>query len=142
MGKKIINKTLYLSSINFFRWSEAECRRKGLDVSAENQRRIAAPAIKLIRFPLLSVDEFANGPAQSGLLDDKDIVSLFLFFIANPKPQTEYIATPRSIMTGSELFVNRFPQLEMRWGYSGTCDRIKYVILCFQMFPIVEQNLL
>lgn len=103
-------------------------------MTTENQSKIAAPAIKLIRFPLLTVEEFASGPAQSGLLADRDIVSLFLYFIVNPKPQTEYIATPRSIMTGSELFVNRFPQLEMRWGYSGTCDRIKYVALHYKPF--------
>lgn len=76
----------------------------------------------------MSVEEFAMGPAQSGLLDDREIVQLFLYFTVNPKPNVGFLDTPRCCMTGKELTVNRFPQTESRWGYSGTSDRIRFTV--------------
>lgn len=108
-----------------YRWSAAECERQGLPVTTENQRNVLGRALKLIRFPLMTVDEFAGCAAQSGLLLDKEVVSLFLYFIVNPKPAIDFIETPRSTMPGHELMVNRFQQVEMRWGYSGPSDRIR-----------------
>lgn len=68
------------------------------------------------------------GPAQSGLLDDREIVQLFLYFTVNPKPNVGFLDTPRCCMTGKELTVNRFSQTESRWGYSGTTDRIRFTV--------------
>lgn len=110
--------------VMLFRWSEAECSRKGLTITPEEQRNVSLPALKLIRFPLMTVDEFAGGAAQSGLLTDKEIVSLFLYFTVNPKPAIEFSDAPRSIVCGNELTVNRFQLVNIRWGYNGTCDRI------------------
>lgn len=93
-----------------------------------NQRMVLGRAFNAIRFPLMSVEEFAMGPAQSGLLDDREIVQLFLYFTVNPKPNVGFLDTPRCCMTGKELTVNRFPQTESRWGYSGTTDRIRFTV--------------
>lgn len=82
-------------------------------------------ALNLIRFPLMEIEDFASTAAQSGILTDKEVVSIFLYFTVNPKPSIDFIETHRSTMTGNELCVNRFQQTEMRWGYSGTCDRIR-----------------
>ena len=90
-----------------------------------SERTVLGRALRLIRFPLMTVDEFAGCAAQSGLLLDKEVVSLFLYFIVNPKPPIEFIDTPRSTMPGHELHVSRFQQVEMRWGYSGPSDRIR-----------------
>lgn len=110
------------------RWSEAECIRRQLAVTPSNQRMVLGRAFNAIRFPLMSVEEFAMGPAQSGLLDDREIVQLFLYFTVNPKPNVGFLDTPRCCMTGKELTVNRFPQTESRWGYSGTTDRIRFTV--------------
>ncbi|XP_028160266.1 BTB/POZ domain-containing protein 2-like isoform X2 [Ostrinia furnacalis] len=110
------------------RWSEAECTRRHLPVTPINQRTVLGRAFNAIRFPLMSVEEFAMGPAQSGLLDDREIVQLFLYFTVNPKPNVGFLDTPRCCMTGKELTVNRFPQTESRWGYSGTSDRIRFTV--------------
>ncbi|KAI5651661.1 PHR domain-containing protein [Phthorimaea operculella] len=110
------------------RWSEAECIRRQLPVTPTNQRTVLGRAFNAIRFPLMSVEEFAMGPAQSGLLDDREIVQLFLYFTVNPKPNVGFLDTPRCCMTGKELTVNRFPQTESRWGYSGTTDRIRFTV--------------
>lgn len=84
--------------------------------------------MSLVRFPLMSVEEFAMGPAQCGLLTDREVVSLFLYFTVNPKPQVGFEAMPRCRMMGKELTVCRFKQTDHRWGYSGTSDKIRYKI--------------
>ena len=60
---------------NFFsssaRWGEAECMRQNLPVTPENKRTVLGSMLTKIRFPLMTVEEFAQGPAQSGILSDK-----------------------------------------------------------------------
>ena len=73
-----------------FRWSEAECRRRNQQPTPENQRQTLGRALRLIRFPLMSIEEFAMGPAQSGILEDKEVVNLFLYFTVNPKPHINF----------------------------------------------------
>lgn len=109
------------------RWAESECTRKTLPPTPENQRSVLGRALRLIRFPLMSVEEFAQGAAQSGLLEDKEVVKLFLYFTVNPKPQIAFLDVPRCCLTGKEQVVSRFCQIESRWGYSGTSDRIRYL---------------
>jgi BTB/POZ domain-containing protein 1/2 len=43
----------------------------------------------------MTVEEFAQGPAQSGILDDRECVSLFLYFTVNPKPPVAFLEVPR-----------------------------------------------
>ena len=54
------------------KWSEAECVRQTLQLSAENKRavlgRVMGRVMGQIRFPLMTVEEFAQGVAQSGIL--------------------------------------------------------------------------
>lgn len=73
-----------------FRWSEAECKRRNLQPTPENQRQVLGRALRLVRFPLMSIEEFATGPAQSGILEDKEVVQLFLYFTVNPKPAIHF----------------------------------------------------
>ncbi|XP_066430937.1 BTB/POZ domain-containing protein 2-like [Eleutherodactylus coqui] len=67
-------------------------------------------------------------PAQSGILTDREVVSLFLHFTVNPKPRVEFIDRPRCCLRGKECNINRFQQVESRWGYSGTSDRIRFSV--------------
>ncbi|XP_046386661.1 BTB/POZ domain-containing protein 1-like isoform X2 [Ischnura elegans] len=110
------------------RWSEAECRRQQLPPTPENRRAVLGRVLGLVRFPLMTVEEFAVGAAQSGLLTDREVVSLFLYFTVNPKPPVSFVDSPRCCMTGKEQCVSRFQQIESRWGYSGTSDRIRFVV--------------
>ena len=109
------------------RWAEAECTRKNIPPTPENQRTALGRCLRLIRFPLMSVEEFAQGAAQSGLLEDREVVQLFLYFTVNPKPQISFLDVPRCCLTGKEQVVSRFCQIESRWGYSGTSDRIRCI---------------
>lgn len=55
------------------RWSEAECGRHQLPITPENQRLVLGNALSLVRFPLMSKEEFTAGPAQSGLLNYSEV---------------------------------------------------------------------
>ncbi|XP_024262552.1 BTB/POZ domain-containing protein 2 isoform X2 [Oncorhynchus tshawytscha] len=110
------------------RWAEAEAHRQQLQPTPENKRRVLAKALALIRFPLMTIEEFAAGPAQSSILTDSEVVSLFLHFTVNPKPRVEFIDRPRCCLRGKECSITRFGQVESRWGYSGTSDRIRFSV--------------
>lgn len=43
------------------RWAEAECYRQQLPPTSENKQKVLGKAIPLIRFPLMTVEEFAAG---------------------------------------------------------------------------------
>ncbi|XP_033749891.1 BTB/POZ domain-containing protein 1-like [Pecten maximus] len=110
------------------RWGEAECARRNISPTPDNQRLVLGRSLRLIRFPLMSVEEFAQGAAQGGLLEDREVVQLFLYFTVNPKPQIAFLDKPRCCLTGKEQVVSRFCQIESRWGYSGTSDRIRFMV--------------
>lgn len=110
------------------RWAEHACLRRGLDVTPHNLRAVLGKAVTLIRYPLMTVEEFAVQVAQSKILDDAELVQLFLYFTINPKPLISFCDRSRCCLTGKEQVVSRFCQVDHRWGYSGTSDRIKYTI--------------
>ncbi|KAK7116544.1 BTB/POZ domain-containing protein 1-like [Littorina saxatilis] len=110
------------------RWAEAECIRRSLPATPDSQKEVLQGALRLIRFPLMTVEEFAMGAAQSGLLEDREVVELFLYFTVNPKPPISFLDVPRCCLTGKEQVVSRFCQIESRWGYSGTSDRIRFMV--------------
>lgn len=110
------------------RWSEAECIRQQLPVIPENQRLVLGNALSLVRFPLMSKEEFTAGPAQSGLLNHSEVLSLFCYFILNPKPAVGFQTMPRCSMTGKEQTVCRFQHTKSKWGYNGTSDRIRFSV--------------
>ncbi len=58
----------------------------------------------------------------------RECVSVFLHFTVNPKPPVGFLDVPRCSMTGKEQTVCRFQQIESRWGYSGTSDKIKFSV--------------
>ncbi|XP_067928342.1 BTB/POZ domain-containing protein 1-like [Watersipora subatra] len=110
------------------KWAEHACLKQDLEISAENQRTVLGKAIRLIRYPLMTVEEFAVQVAQSNILTDSELVELFLYFTVTPKPQISFTITPRCCLTGKEQVVSRFCQVDHRWGYSGTSDRIKFLV--------------
>uniref|UniRef100_A0A0N5ATE4 BTB domain-containing protein n=1 Tax=Syphacia muris TaxID=451379 RepID=A0A0N5ATE4_9BILA len=128
----LVRETLRIREAPLFlavlRWSLEQCKRRGLAVIPENQRQVLGRAVYLIRFPLMTVDEFAQHVAMSGILTDHEVVNIFVYFSINPKPETIFSTTPRCCVFGKEVVVSRFQRVESRWGYSGTPDRIKFTV--------------
>ncbi|XP_044737630.1 BTB/POZ domain-containing protein 2-like [Chrysoperla carnea] len=86
-----IHESLLFDAV--LRWSEAECKRQGLPIKPKNQRSVLGEAFKLIRFPLMTIEQFVNGPVKSGLLSDKEVVQLVIYLKGDskqPKPSIPF----------------------------------------------------
>lgn len=77
-------------------WATAECVRRDLEPTAQNKRQALGSALYLVRIPTMSLDEFANGAAQLGILTQEETIDLFLHFTAHNKPILNYPTKPRT----------------------------------------------
>jgi len=60
------------------RWADAEAHRQQLQPTPENKRKVLGKALTLIRFPLMTIEEFAAGEVELS----KRVTLLFFFFLA------------------------------------------------------------
>ena len=54
------------------KWSESECKRTTLEVTPENQRKVMESFIHKIRFPIMTLDEFAE-VEETGVLSSIEV---------------------------------------------------------------------
>ena len=118
--------TLNISEIDLYkciiRWAKEECKRRELIESDENIRKILRKnIICLIRFPLMRIEEFANEVASKNLkiLNECEIIKMFLYFNVNPKPAIEFSVTPRYKNIKIEHSICRFTDVKSRYGLNA-----------------------
>ncbi|XP_065057174.1 BTB/POZ domain-containing protein 6-B-like [Rhopilema esculentum] len=91
--------SLTINEIDLFHavkaWSEKECLRSGLEVNDINEKTVLGDLINLIRFPVMSAKEFAEGPARSNVLDVKDIKDIFIYLNAGIVDTHKFSLTKR-----------------------------------------------
>ncbi|XP_032197485.1 BTB/POZ domain-containing protein 6 [Mustela erminea] len=110
-------------------WAEAECKRQGLPVTARNKRHVLGPALYLVRIPTMSLEEFANGAAQSDVLTLEETHSIFLWYTAANKPPLSFPLTKRKGLAPQRC--HRFQSSAYRsnqWRYRGRCDSIQFAV--------------
>ncbi|KAG7277720.1 hypothetical protein CRUP_023008 [Coryphaenoides rupestris] len=111
-------------------WARAECGRRGLDAGvAAHQREALGPALYLLRLPAMTLEEFANGPAQSGVLSLEEAHSVFLWYTAATKPRPGFPLAPRAGLAPQRC--HRFQSAAYRsnqWRYRGRCDSIQFAV--------------
>ncbi|XP_060564790.1 BTB/POZ domain-containing protein 3-like [Ruditapes philippinarum] len=129
----LLRETLNAREVTVFnaacRWAEAQCRRREVEPSAENKRKVLGESFNLIRIPSMSLEEFANGPAQSGILSHKETTDIFLYFTANNKPELPFKRKSRSGLLPQKC--HRFQSSAYRsnqWRYRGRCDSIQFAV--------------
>ncbi|CAN8000668.1 unnamed protein product, partial [Ixodes hexagonus] len=108
-------------------WAGAECTRRGIEPTPENRRECLGPALHLLRLPAMSLQEFADGAAQSGVLTLRETADLFLHFAASRKPAVPFPAQPRAGLPAR--FCRRFQSCAYRsnqWRYRGRCDSVQF----------------
>ena len=79
------------------RWAEAECTRQGRDANSQNCREVLGGALYLLRFSTMTLDEFANGPGQSGLLNTQETNDIFFYHTARNKPKLRFPTARRKV---------------------------------------------
>ncbi|XP_055353012.1 BTB/POZ domain-containing protein 6-A-like [Paramacrobiotus metropolitanus] len=95
------------------RWTEAACHRQDMQPSAMNRRQMLGEALYLLRFPLLTNAELADGPVQSGLLTESELFRLFVYQNAAAKPEVPFPTEPR---TGQEGVLRRGDDVFVRFS--------------------------
>lgn len=126
-------ETLNTREINVFnatcRWAVAECYRQDHDPTPEHQRQVLGDCLNLIRFPAMSLEEFADGPAQSNVLTLQECHDLFLHFTSRQSPKLAFTKVCRKGL--SQYTVHRFQSSAYRsnqWRYRGRCDSIQFSV--------------
>ncbi len=71
-----------------------------MSTNAQDLRQVLGNAFYQIRIPTMDIEEFANGPAKSGLLDYVETTDVFLWFTAIEKPSLMFVSRKR---TGLQL---------------------------------------
>lgn len=110
-------------------WAEAECQRQGLTPTIENKRLALGKAIYLIRIPTMTLDDFANSAAQSGVLTLNETNDIFLWYTAAKKPELLFASKPRKGLAPQRC--HRFQSCAYRsnqWRYRGRCDSIQFAV--------------
>ncbi|XP_068198543.1 BTB/POZ domain-containing protein 6-B-like [Antennarius striatus] len=110
-------------------WAAAECRRQGLAATPRNQRAALGAALYLVRVPSMTLQEFADGAAQSDVLTLKETRDVFLWFTASDKPRLDFPLTPRAGLAPQRC--HRFQSSAYRsnqWRYRGRCDSIQFAV--------------
>ncbi|KAH7710549.1 BTB/POZ domain-containing protein 2-like protein [Aphelenchoides avenae] len=113
--------TVYNSVLD---WARAECTRKGLSFDRD-AREVLGNALELIRFPLLSIEEFSRGPASSNVLSDEEKVEVYKSYglDASYNPTT-FSSTPRRPL----MTCNRWPITQNRtWFFNFSASaRVRF----------------
>ncbi|KAH9630804.1 hypothetical protein HF086_001032 [Spodoptera exigua] len=129
----LARETLNCKEINLFEaalaWAHAECMRRDIDPTPTNKRVMLGGAIYLIRFPTMSLEEFANSAAQIGILTPQETIDIFLHFTASSKPQLSYPIKARAGLKAQ--ICHRFQSCAYRsnqWRYRGRCDSIQFCV--------------
>lgn len=62
------------------KWAKHQCLVQPIEMSPTNLRRIMSRLAHLFAYPSMSLKEFANGPGKLRILNDTELVNLFLHF--------------------------------------------------------------
>lgn len=111
-------------------WARAECHRQNLDANDPFKRRsVLGDGLNKIRFPAMSITDFADVVATSGMLTLQETNDMFLHFTAKQKPSLEYdFKARRGLMV---QVCSRFGSSAYRsnqWRYRGRCDAIQFCV--------------
>ncbi|KAJ8310100.1 hypothetical protein KUTeg_011965 [Tegillarca granosa] len=103
IGCILRSENLTAKEVSIFRaamkWAAAECERKGMIPSGQNQRQMLGELFFHIRIPLLTLDEFTKYVVDTGVLTEREQLQLFKFFTcksnSNRKDIPDFIDKPR-----------------------------------------------
>ncbi|XP_054726182.1 BTB/POZ domain-containing protein 6-B isoform X1 [Anastrepha obliqua] len=126
-------ETLNCKEIHLFEaalnWALNACQKMGIDANSQNKRSMLGQALHLIRMPTMTLEEFANGVAQTGILTSQETIDIFLHFTAQSKPHLSFSTRPRAGL--KTQVCHRFQSCAYRsnqWRYRGRCDSIQFSV--------------
>jgi len=111
-------------------WAREECRRRvEEEPTPEKMREALGSILYLLRIPAMTLEEYADTAAQSGILTLQETTDIFLHYTAKQKPAIEFSAVPRAGLKAQ--ICHRFQSSAYRgnqWRYRGRCDSIQFCV--------------
>ncbi|KAH7698919.1 BTB/POZ domain-containing protein 3-like protein [Aphelenchoides avenae] len=106
-------------------WAAAECARNQLPVDGETLRNALEGILQHVRFPAMTAEEFAEGPAGEEVLTAEEKVHVLRWFAASI-PQSIFPDTPR--FTGLAYVCERLTSRMGPWDISGRTQAIDFSV--------------
>lgn len=112
------------------KWAEQECERRNLPhANPENMRKVMSSALNFIRFPVMTLEEFSDDAAQSGILTPEETINIFLYFGSKDETKVQNFPTNRRLGAHRVRRCSRFPTIGPDWACEGTnVDSIKFTV--------------
>ena len=108
-------------------WAEAECTRQGRDTSPQQCRDVLGDALYLLRFPIMTPNDFADGARQSGLLNQQEIIDILLYFTTKENdPKLRFSTISR--MPRTPQCCRRYLKFGTAWRYSALKENVKFSV--------------
>lgn len=71
-------------------WGRAALKRKRLEATIENLREEVDDVLALVRFPQMSLDDLLNDVAATGLLDERELFSIVMYWQTQGQTKNEH----------------------------------------------------
>ena len=129
--------SLFYSTVT---WAEKRCEKEGLEVSAENLRLKMDPFIHYIRFPLMTGDEFREGPGITGILTGDECYKILCAICLGDKQDCGFSYKSRHIFTNTDTLTTSditHVLQEENQGLTATQKTNSNVIRLFILFLIL-----
>ena len=111
------------------RWAETECNRRTVPPTPENKRSVLSSALNFIRFPVMTLKEFSEDAAQSGILTSEETINIFLYFGSRDESKVNSFSTYPRPGAHRVHRCTRFPLYGQDWLCEGTnVDSIKFTV--------------
>ena len=111
------------------RWATKECERQGVNPDGETKRRILGEEIvKAIRFPLMSLKEFASVVIDSDMLSPREFGNMMKHYngvLTSPLP---FVETARGKFRCHRFAKLTPPGTSGAWSYKGKVDSINFTV--------------
>ncbi|KAL3090684.1 hypothetical protein niasHS_004476 [Heterodera schachtii] len=98
-----------LLNMEVIRWSDEQCRHKGMECSAENRRKMLDPVLPNIRLPLIPKEDFTKSIVSTDVLTREEMFGVFQHYF------------DRKLSDAPGLFPSKFPT-QQRYKYEDTIE--------------------
>ena len=132
--------TIKIEEIDLFfavdRWCESQLIKEGKETSPEMKREILGDAVFLIRFPTMSLTDFAKHCSKSGMLTAEQVADIVHYLSLGEEElqksvnvSIDFCTKPRNY-TGKEILADRIPVSApiLCWRYIGKPDEIAFIL--------------
>ncbi|XP_055351460.1 BTB/POZ domain-containing protein 6-B-like [Paramacrobiotus metropolitanus] len=107
-------------------WVAEACKGNNMEPSAANRRQMLVDALFLVRFPLLTAEQLADGPTTRSADGCRELLNIFVYHNAAVKPELPFPTEQRNTVPMA-MGLNRNEAVFARWGSRGIWELAKII---------------